>query len=159
MWGASQRVTPANREATVHPSSLSGWPLKEGVARLCVCVFGKIWFERLKNLHFSEILEENLQRIILLPFPSSLKLKIHFFPAFQRIFGTLFQMLSGLNNTSKLPLGVCACMRACVCALSDELMTCPGCILASRLVTAGIRTTTCCITDEEQVTVNRNWMD
>lgn len=62
-------------------------------------------------------------------------------------------MLFGLNNTSKLPLGVS------VCVLSDELMTCPGCILASRLVTAGIETSTRYKTDEGQVTVNRNPMD
>lgn len=57
MWGVSQRVTPANREATVHPSSLSGWPLKRV---LLYSVRVEILFERVKNLHFSEIVNENV---------------------------------------------------------------------------------------------------
>lgn len=62
-------------------------------------------------------------------------------------------MLFGLNKASKLPWGVTVCM------LSDELMTCPGCILASRLATAGIETITRHKTDEVQVTVTRNRRD
>lgn len=60
MWGVSQRVTPANREATVHPSSLWGWPLKRV---LLYSVHVHFFLESVKNLHFSETVNENVQRI------------------------------------------------------------------------------------------------
>lgn len=117
---------------------------KEGVAVHCACF--QILFERVQNLHFSEILNENVQRISLtiIAFLKQFKIENKFLPHFKN-------MPFGLKNASKL--------SECVCVLSDELMTCPGCTLASRLVTAWIETITRHKTDEEQVTVNRNRMD
>lgn len=60
MWGVSQRVTPANREATVHPSFLSGWPLRR-LLLYSVCV--QMLFEKVKNLYFNEIVNETVQII------------------------------------------------------------------------------------------------
>lgn len=74
---------------------------KEGVAVHCACF--QILFERVKNLHFSEILNENVQRISLtiIAFLKQFKIENKFLPHFKN-------MPFGLNNASKLSECVCA---------------------------------------------------
>lgn len=121
MWGVSQWVTPANKEATVHPSHACH---KDAVC--CRTLHMQILFQRVKNLHFRENLNGNVQRISLTIVAFNKELRIE-----NKFLLHLKSMNVGLIDFSKLPLGVSVCY---------EQMTCPGYIPASRLATPEIDT-------------------